>query len=601
MKQLSITTGNPVSLHILLTRLGEAFPVEYAEGLQVNLMSQLGQRRALDFVVNADGSIDVSVPVISRPKPYGIEIRGTLNNLPWRTYSGLVLNYTNATVPGDSSVTVEGDSYDISLEVQMNVPSDGPAAIEAHNQSEEAHPYILNLIQNLPQNVVVWEGVVTEDEETNELSYSIPDHTYTELQELIAQGLGVIINFKEDGQIVQSYLSIGRSRTFFQITTEWFFVVINGVRLRGFVFSEGDNDTIRLTWFQTGDLMNIPTELADLADDDTHRLVTDNEKSTWNGKLGASQVSQPTVAALQEWVTLQEFLTAQAPSDWNASSGVARILNRPSVSNILYSQIDDAFKTGIYVIADDNADGAGIVISRSFYQGIADQLWIDTDQGLIRRREMRNGVWGAWTETYYRKPSTGIPKADLAAAVQTSLRKADTALQTESDPTVPSWAKQPDKPTYTAQEVGALPAGTPLFSGNYNDLSNKPTIPTVPTNVSAFNNDAGYLTQHQDISGKADKVQVATPATLPASLDPNKVYQLGTLSGSVTIPPFSAVPAGDTEAKLWYFTFDTDTTAPTITWPAAVTAWVGGSAPTINASKKYEVSVLDGVAAIMEI
>lgn len=32
------------------------------------------------------------------------------------------------------------------------------------------------------------------------------------------------------------------------------------------------------------------------------------------------------------------------------------------------------------------------------------------------------------------------------------------------------------------------------FSGNYNDLTNKPTIPTVPTNVSAFTNDAGYLT-----------------------------------------------------------------------------------------------------------
>lgn len=40
-------------------------------------------------------------------------------------------------------------------------------------------------------------------------------------------------------------------------------------------------------------------------------------------------------------------------------------------------------------------------------------------------------------------------------------------------------------------------------SGDYNDLINKPTIPTVPTNVSAFNNDAGYLTQHQDLSNYA--------------------------------------------------------------------------------------------------
>ena len=36
------------------------------------------------------------------------------------------------------------------------------------------------------------------------------------------------------------------------------------------------------------------------------------------------------------------------------------------------------------------------------------------------------------------------------------------------------------------------------FSGDYDDLSNKPTIPTVPTNVSAFNNDAGYLTSYTE-------------------------------------------------------------------------------------------------------
>ena len=71
----------------------------------------------------------------------------------------------------------------------------------------------------------------------------------------------------------------------------------------------------------------------------------------------------------------------------------------------------------------------------------------------------------------------------------------------ESDPTVPSWAKQPSKPGYTAQEVGALPSDTPLFSGDYNDLRNKPTIPTVPENVSAFNNDAGYLTD-EDMGGE---------------------------------------------------------------------------------------------------
>ena len=54
---------------------------------------------------------------------------------------------------------------------------------------------------------------------------------------------------------------------------------------------------------------------------------------------------------------------------------------------------------------------------------------------------------------------------------------------------------------------------TVATSGSYNDLTNKPTIPTVPTNISSFTNDAGYLTQHQDISGKANSSDLATVAT----------------------------------------------------------------------------------------
>lgn len=88
--------------------------------------------------------------------------------------------------------------------------------------------------------------------------------------------------------------------------------------------------------------------------------------------------------------------------------------------------------------------------------------------------------------------------------------KVDSALQsyTETDPTVPEWAKAASKPKYTASEVGALPDTTTIpttlaslaedathrvvtdeektswnaksnFSGNYNDLTNKPTIPSI--------------------------------------------------------------------------------------------------------------------------
>lgn len=61
---------------------------------------------------------------------------------------------------------------------------------------------------------------------------------------------------------------------------------------------------------------------------------------------------------------------------------------------------------------------------------------------------------------------------------------------------------------------------TVATSGDYADLSNKPTIPTVPSNVSAFTNDAGYLTQHQDLSSYSTTAQMNSAiSTAIASID----------------------------------------------------------------------------------
>lgn len=83
-------------------------------------------------------------------------------------------------------------------------------------------------------------------------------------------------------------------------------------------------------------------------------------------------------------------------------------------------------------------------------------------------------------------------------------------------------------------------------------------------------------------------------------MDPNTVYRYGTLAGNTTFPAFTAIAAGDTDAKIWCWTFTTPSTAPTITWPSGIVSWQGGSTPTINASKTYEVSVMGGLALIVE-
>lgn len=62
-----------------------------------------------------------------------------------------------------------------------------------------------------------------------------------------------------------------------------------------------------------------------------------------------------------------------------------------------------------------------------------------------------------------------------------------------------------DKPNLFSGSYNDLTDKPELFSGDYNDLDNKPVIPTIPANISAFNNDVGYLTEHQDISNKYDK------------------------------------------------------------------------------------------------
>ena len=57
------------------------------------------------------------------------------------------------------------------------------------------------------------------------------------------------------------------------------------------------------------------------------------------------------------------------------------------------------------------------------------------------------------------------------------------------------------------------------FSGDYNDLTNKPTIPVVPTNVSDFVNDAGYATSGYVDSSVSGKVNTTDFNTYSASTD----------------------------------------------------------------------------------
>lgn len=80
-----------------------------------------------------------------------------------------------------------------------------------------------------------------------------------------------------------------------------------------------------------------------------------------------------------------------------------------------------------------------------------------------------------------------------------------------------------------------------LFSGDYNDLTNKPTIPTVPTDVSAFNNDAGYITGYTETDptvpawAKEENKPTYTATEVGALPDDTKYAGSGTAGGPATL------------------------------------------------------------------
>ena len=162
-----------------------------------------------------------------------------------------------------------------------------------------------------------------------------------------------------------------------------------------------------------------------------------------------------------------------------------------------------------YLVASDiagkanSADLADVATSGS-YNDLSDKPTIPSQV-----TESTVSGWGFTKNTgTYSKPSTGIPKTDLASAVQTSLGKADTALQEHQDIS----GKSDVGHTHTATEVSGL--AKVATSGAYSDLSGKPTIPTITDTYSATSgNGMSGKAVASAISGKANTADLKTVAT----------------------------------------------------------------------------------------
>ena len=158
----------------------------------------------------------------------------------------------------------------------------------------------------------------------------------------------------------------------------------------------------------------------------------------------------------------------------------------------------------------------------------------------------------------------------------------------------PSYTKLTDKPTLegveiigdlTLEDFGAAYANE-LFSGDYNDLTNKPTIPVVPTNVSAFANDAGYLSSETDPTvpswAKAPSKPTYTASEVGALADttpiPSKVSDL-TNDSNFTTKTYVDEADDDIRGKLFYGIVDGTSTNTVFTAQIdGITEYVDGLA-----------------------
>lgn len=205
----NITAGNDISYRISLYRGGDAFPVELSHDVVVNVVSSK-TRRAVPFSIG-EGVVYVDVSHEGLGTGiYGIEIRGVLNGGTWRSYYDSVWQYTLATRAGEGYSDSEGDVYDITMDVQFYTSGNVDAQIEAHNQSEEAHPYIRGLIAQ-KQDVIPDLATIRSGAEKGATAYQKPAGgiTYDDLSDDINADLsyGVAsynqLNNKNDGLLLK--------------------------------------------------------------------------------------------------------------------------------------------------------------------------------------------------------------------------------------------------------------------------------------------------------------------------------------------------------------------------------------------------------------
>ena len=169
----------------------------------------------------------------------------------------------------------------------------------------------------------------------------------------------------------------------------------------------------------------------------------------------------------------------------------------------------------------------------------------------------------------YSKPSGGIPKSDLASAVQTSLGKADSAYQKPS-----GGIPKTDLASAVQTSLGKADSALQSVPSTYRTAAAQDTI------------DAGK-------EDKITEVTISTAGAVTQALDAGKIYHF---TGALTALTITLNSAASGQIAHYHFDFNCGSTAPTVTIPNTVTMPDGN---TFEASKHYEVDILNNHGAVL--
>lgn len=339
------------------------------------------------------------------------------------------------------------------------------------------------------------------------------------------------------------------------------------------------------------DTTEIPSTLADLTDDSTHRTVTDTEKSTWNAKSDFSGsyndlTNKPVLSAvaisnsyndLDDKPIIPEGVQLYSTTGQNTDGAMTQ------------KAVSDALSQAVTVTLTESQNFNDIVISNEQFELLLSNpenyLIIETSNGSLtislkyRRSQyftMTSGnilqealIFNCVNPTSFAPHAERIDSMTLIRQTQngeTNIVVQDDTLDfttfVPNNRTI-NGKTLANNITLTATDVNALPDTTEIptaladlnedsshrtvtdaekttwnnkssFSGSYNDLTNKPTIPTLTsqlTNDSNFVSDSAYV--HTD--NNYTTVEKNKLAGIEAGAEVNTVTSVAGKTGTVVL------------------------------------------------------------------